>query len=642
MQRTNGEAAAAKPLSGSPEDVALHQQAIQLLNQGQAVAALVLLEGLSQRQPQQADILDHLGAAHLMAGQHAAADMAFQACLALGDAYPETLNNAVRNARLGGYVELQWGYARRLMTLEGEPRLQGLLHGAEALSALKRDGDALLLCKQLQREMGDNSSLAHPLVRRLLSMRRPDDALGVCVAALQTTPQHPGLRMSRIEALLMQGKSSEGLALALQLTDDSPDLLEAMGPLMFLLLYQPELSVAERKVYALRYGAAIARQVTPLDHWPNDRQPDRPLRIGLLSGDLRAHPIGYFMASVLKALRGSSLQIRVYDTLGKEDEWSKRIAPYVEHWQVVTALSDKQLVALIRSDRIDVLADLHGHTIGNRLKAMAHKPAPVQFTYAGYIGSSGVPGIDYALADAYCVPEAVEPDAAQEFTEQVWRLPNSYYCYSPPSVEVVIGELPALRNGYITYGCLNRADKLNDRVLALWSRLLMSQPTARLLLRGSGLENRAQRERILKRFQDGGVAPERVTLLKPTSYQWYFQTFEQIDVVLDPFPYTGGTCTAEALWVGVPVLALKGEWMIWRMAESLLVNAGLGDWLAEDEDDFIALAHNKTSDLTALAQQRRLQRQQVEASPLMDAGRFAGEFEAALRQMWQRWCSGSE
>jgi protein O-GlcNAc transferase len=622
----------------SPEDAALHQQAIQLLNQGQAAAALVLLEGLSQRQPQQADILDHLGAAHLMAGQHAAAEVAFQACLALGDAYPETLSNAVRNARLGGYVELQWGYARRLMTLEGEPRLQGLLHGAEALSALKRDGDALLLCKQLQREMGDAHLLANSLARRLLVMRRPEDALDVCRAALPATPQHTGLRISRIEALLMQGELNDGLALALQLTHDSPDLLDSLGALLFNLQYSLELSPAERKAQALRYGAAIARQVTPLDHWPNAKQPDRPLRLGLLSGDLRQHPIGYFMASVLKALRGSSLQITVYDTLGKEDQWSKHLATHVDRWQVVTALSDKQLVASIRSDRIDVLADLHGHTIGNRLKAMAHKPAPVQFTYAGFLGTTGVPAIDYVLADGYCVPEAVASNAAQEFTEQLWRLPGSYYCYSPPEMAVDIGALPALRNGYITYGCLNRADKLNDRVLMLWSRLLDSQPTARLLLRGAGFGTGAQRTRIDKRLQACGIAPERVTMLGQTARRWYLQTFEQIDIALDPFPYAGGTCTAEALWIGVPVLALKGDRMVWRMAESLLVNAGLGDWLASDEDDFIALAHSKASDLQALAQLRGVQRQQVEASPLMDAGRFAGEFEDTIRQMWQRWC----
>jgi len=624
-------------------DAALHQYATQCLSRGHTDTAAEILYELTQRQADNADFWDHLGAAHMMAHRHVEADEAFSKCLALGGGYQETLLNAVHNARQGGNATQQLRYACRLMSFNADVRPEGLLQAASALGKLGRTDEAIAICRQLLHEVSlhatpSNVKIAYAVVRGLLEMRCPEEALIICGNYLAVDSNQMGLRMAQIEALLLCGELAHALRLAELLIEEHPDMLEAIGALAFNYQYVSDMGVLSRKAHASRYGAVLINIVRQNTSWSNLRQPDRPLQVGLLSGDLRHHPIGYFFASALQALTNSSLQFTAYDTLNRPDNWTAQMREHLYQWRSCHALNDAQLVAQIQSDQIDVLIDLHGHSTGNRLAVMCAKPAPVQLSYMGFLGTVGVPGIDYVLADPFCVPAGVEPPAEDEFTEQVWRLPTSYYCFTSPGLEVDIGGLPALKNGYITYGCFNKPDKLNDKVLRLWARLLNSQPSARLLLRGAGYDVKPYRQHFEQRMQLCGIDLARVTLLRPSARPWFFQTYEQIDIALDPFPYSGATSTAEALWLGIPVLALKGDRMVWRMGESLLRNAGMSDWLAKDEEDFVRLAQVKAADLPALALLRARQRSLVEKSPLMDAQRFAGEFETAIRQMWQRWC----
>ena len=398
------------------------------------------------------------------------------------------------------------------------------------------------------------------------------------------------------------------------------------------------MSVIARKQHAQRFGQAIAQRVVPFTAWDNSPDPDRPLKLGLLSGDLKDHPIAYFTRSWLEKLDTASLHVTVYDTLDKPDEITRHFQSVVAQWRVVSELSDEQLLELIRADGIDVLVDLHGHTTGQRLLAIAHKPAPVQLTYIGFLGSTGTPGIDYVLADPYCIPMDAQPPAEDEFTETVWRLPGSYYCFSAHEKSFDLGPLPALHNGYITFGCLNKPDKINQRVLELWARLLNALPKSRLILRGALFGIPSFREQFKSRMTACGLDDGRVTLLTPAPPGQYLNIYRWIDIALDTFPYAGGTTTAEALWSGVPVLALKGDRMIWRMAHSMLHYAGMDDWVADNADEFVRLGQAKAADLAALVTLREQQRQQILDSPLLDAQACARQFEAAVRGMWQRWC----
>jgi len=243
--------------------------------------------------------------------------------------------------------------------------------------------------------------------------------------------------------------------------------------------------------------------------------------------------------------------------------------------------------------------------------------------------------MDYVLADAWALPAGEE----DQFTETPWRLPESYICFSPPDLPVEVGSLPALEKGSITFGCFNNLNKINDEVVACWARVLQAVPDAQLFLKTRHLGGIEGRAKLAARFARFGVAPERLILDGQfASHDAHFQAYHQVDIALDPFPYPGITTTVEALWMGVPVLSMRGHRFISHQGETILHNVGLPEWIALDEDDYVAKAAAFASDKRALAQLRAGLRERLLASPLCDAPRFARNFEAAMRGMWQKWC----
>jgi FkbM family methyltransferase len=265
----------------------------------------------------------------------------------------------------------------------------------------------------------------------------------------------------------------------------------------------------------------------------------------------------------------------------------------------------------------------------------ALKPAPVQVSWLGYFATTGVAEIDYLIADPWTLPESEEIN----FTEKIWRLPETRLCFTVPDVVLEVAPLPAIGSGYITFACFNNLTKMNDAVVALWARVLAAVPNSRLFLKAKQLNIEAVRQSTFERFAAHGIAAERLILEGPAPRAEYLAAYQRVDIALDPFPYTGGTTTAEALWMGVPVLTLAGKSFLSRQGVGLLMNTGLSEWVAEDHDDYIARAVSHASDLQVLSLLRGGLRQQVLASPIFDAQRFAEHFEAALRGMWQAWCA---
>ncbi|MFI4941340.1 MAG: tetratricopeptide repeat protein, partial [Burkholderiales bacterium] len=300
-------------------------------------------------------------------------------------------------------------------------------------------------------------------------------------------------------------------------------------------------------------------------------------------------------------------------------------------------LSDALLAQKIRDDGIDILIDLSGHTAHNRLPMFAWKPAPVQVSWLGYFATTGVAAIDYLIADPCSLPEAEEAN----FTETIWRLPETRLCFTPPDVNVEVSPLPALANGngHITFGCFNNLGKMNDAVMALWAKLLHAVPQSRLFLKARQLNDAAVRQSVLQGFAVHGIAADRLVLESSSPRAAYLSAYHRVDIALDPFPFPGGATTAEALWMGVPVLTMAGEHFLARQGMSLLSNAGLPEWVAADAADYVARAVSYAGDLQRLAALRKGLRQQVLASPLFDAPRFARHFATALRGMWTEWCN---
>ncbi len=297
-------------------------------------------------------------------------------------------------------------------------------------------------------------------------------------------------------------------------------------------------------------------------------------------------------------------------------------------------MSDEAAARKIHDDGIHILIDLAGFTSHHRLPVFAWKPAPVQVSWLGYLASTGMPGMDFVLASQVSVPESHQ----QHFSEKVWYLPDTANCLTPPtpSARLALTPPPAIRNGYITFGSFQSLIKINDDVLTLWGQLFQALPQARLRFHSKQMNIPASREQFLQRLGHHGIPPERVMIegLIP-SWEDYLATHSEVDIILDSFPYTGITTTCEALWMGVPTVTLAGNTMLARQGASLLTCAGLEEWIANTEEDYIALAVAHASDVTRLAQLRSGLRQKVLASPLFDAPRFARNLEAALQGMWR-------
>ncbi len=385
----------------------------------------------------------------------------------------------------------------------------------------------------------------------------------------------------------------------------------------------------EARQYGRKAGERAARG--RYASWSVSASPPR-LRVGLVSGDLRQHPVGYFLDGLLGALDASGLEVFAYPTHHGGDALTERLRSRCAGWRSIQGLGDAAAAARIHADGIHVLFDLAGHTAHNRLPVFAYKPAPVQATWLGYFATTGVAEIDYLLADATSVP----PAHHGHFTETIWTLPDTRLCFTPPAEDVAVAPLPAQANGHVTFGSFQNLAKLNDAVLALWARVLAALPGSRLRLQNKQLADAAIREQLGRRLQQASIAAERVALHGPAARTAYLAAHGEVDLVLDTFPFPGGTTTCEALWMGVPTLTLAGDRLIGLQGASLLAAAGLHDWIAATPQEYVDKALAFARELPALARLRDGLRAQALASPLCDAPRFARHFEAAVWAMWQR------
>lgn len=370
----------------------------------------------------------------------------------------------------------------------------------------------------------------------------------------------------------------------------------------------------------------------------NVPDPGKRLKVGFVSGDLGNHPVGYFLETILQHINCESVELVAYANQSGLDALSERIRPCFETWISVKSLSDEKLASRIRDDGIDILVDLAGHTSDNRLVMFAYKPAPVQITWLGYPNTTGLHAIDYILADPITIPTAEE----MFYTEKVWRLPESYACFTPPDTELEISQLPAQKNGYITFGCFNNPAKLNDTVVACWAEILKKVQNSVLLLKYKAFDYEKLREDFRQRFNNCGIDPERILFQGYSARNDYLAAYRNIDVALDSFPFPGFTTTCEALWMGVPTMSLMmPRGIVGHNGELIMRVTGLDEFVAESVDEYIDKAAGLVKDLERLALIRSESRGRLLRSPLCDPLQFARNLESALRGIWQQWCSQS-
>lgn len=470
----------------------------------------------------------------------------------------------------------------------------------------------------------------------LVGMGRHTEALVLFDRVLAIKPFFKAAFMDKGLVLRDLGYHDAALGMLEEAVIAYPDNLEFLGAFLFNLNYVANRTAAEVFAWHRRFGELFEAPLRA--GWrphENVRDPEKPLRIGFVSADLRNHPVGYFLENVLANLRSGSLHLHAYANHEKDDEVTNRLRPFFDVWKNIHALSDEEAANQIRVDGIDILVDLSGHTIGNRLLVFARKPAPVQVTYLGYFASTGLMAMDYFLGDRWQMPEGER----LYYTETPFRLPDHHLCFTPPHYNIPVGALPALLNGYVTFGNFNKLAKMNDDVVRCWAKILKAVPTSRLFLKSEQLDGRDVAARVYERFADHGIEGDRLILEGKSPYDAYLASYQRVDIALDPFPYAGGTVTVQALWMGVPVLALHGDRHVSRNGSGIMQAMEMPEWVAQSEADYVDRAVAFASDLPALAALRSSLHERFVSSSLCDAPRFARNLEQAFRSMWQAWCA---
>jgi protein O-GlcNAc transferase len=469
-----------------------------------------------------------------------------------------------------------------------------------------------------------------------LHQMRLDEALASYRQALALQPDYAVVHSNMAQALLNLCDFRGAAAAARRALEIDPWMHFARSNLLMTLSSDMQYSSDEYLAEARRYGDLVTARLAPykVEALPGATEPARRLRIGFVSGDLRSHPVGFFLESVLAHWNsGLGMEAVAYSNHPAHDDLTARLKSRFNMWRNIWGLSDEAVARLVVSDGINVLVDLSGHTAENRLPLFARRLAPVQVSWLGYWASTGVPTMDFVVADPISVP----PEHRSQFTESIWHLPETRLCFAPPAGPGVpeVSSLPALRAGHVTFGSFQRLTKLNDGVLRLWARVLHALPGSRLRLQSTQMKDPSARASLLQRLAAAGIDTARVQLAAPGTRLEYLAAHAEVDILLDTFPHSGATTTCEALWMGVPTITLAGATMLARQGASLLGCAGLAQWIAADEDDYVARATQHASDLEALSRLRSGLRQQAQASPLFDAVRFAAQLQKALHSMWQ-------
>ncbi len=466
----------------------------------------------------------------------------------------------------------------------------------------------------------------------LREFSRLDEALSSYDAALRIKPGLAETHSNRGTALAALGRLEEALTSYEAALRIRPDLVEAHSNLILDLHYEPGPGSNTIQAATRRFGM-LYKPVSPA--FENTRDPDRRLRIGYVSGDFRRHSVSYFMAPVLANHNAETVELFCYASHLHDDEMTARLRSSADCWRSLVGLTDEDAEMLIRRDAIDILVDLSGHTAANRLPLFALKPAPVQVTWLGFPGSTGLAAIDYRLVDMITDPEdEVEGWAS----ETLCRLPGGFLCFDPPAEAPAVAPPPGLGRP-ITFGSFNNPAKLSAATLDAWAALLASVPQARLLLKGRPLKDETARQLLLERFRSRGVTPDRLSLQGwMPGPEGHLGLYGQVDIALDPFPYNGTTTTCEALWMGVPVLTLTGTQHSGRVGTSLLTRLGLPELIAPDTDAYLRIAIDLATDLKRLTNLRQSLRQRMAVSPLCNGPAFTRDLEAAYRAMWRNWC----
>jgi predicted O-linked N-acetylglucosamine transferase (SPINDLY family) len=568
---------------------------------GPAAASLRLALAL---RPDWAEAHNHLGIALVAGHRPEEALAAFGRAIALRPDFAEAHNN------LGG-------------ALRGLGRLEEAIAAYRRATALRPDFA----------EAHDN--LGHAL----RDACRLEEAIAAYARALPPRPD-PAWAESSIEQghfLANRGRVLDAIACFCRAVAAQPDLARGWSNLVYALQFHPAYGapalLAEHRRWEAHLVAPLGLVVAP---HANEPSPGRRLRIGYVSPDFRDHVVGHNLRPLFRRHDHRQFEVIVYADVPHPDGFTRDFQADADRWRNIAGWTDDAVARRIRDDGIDILVDLTLHMERNRLLVFARKPAPVQITFAGYPGTTGLSAIDYRLTDPYLDPTGTGTGTGC-YAEESVRLPASFWCYEAKPDDPPVNPLPSRTAGFVTFGCLNHPAKVNPPVLALWARVLRGTGDSRLLLMSPAGPHR---DEVLRLLEAEGVAPGRVGFATRQRHRRYLELYHGIDLALDTLPYNGHTTSLDALWMGVPVVTLVGGTVVGRAGLSQLTNLGSTELVAATPDEFVRIAVALAGDRRRLESLRAGLRERMRGSPLMDAARFTRGIEAAYRTLWRRWCAG--
>jgi predicted O-linked N-acetylglucosamine transferase (SPINDLY family) len=564
-------------------------------------------------------------------GRLAEAEESSRRAVQLHSGSADTWNNLA--ATLGQSGRLEEAEAACRKALEINPQHPGALDNLSvALATMHRFEEAEEICRRLLTLRPEHARGWNAFAVVLGQQKRPEEAEAACREALRVTPDFAEALNNLGMALRDQGRIEEASVEFFRAVEVDPKFHTAHSNALCCLQYQPDITPERLLDEHLKWDRMHGEPFrTSWPAWNNDLNPDRPLRVGFVSPDLGCHPVGHFLVRFLEAMKHEACHTICYSSRRTIDPVTQRLQAAAAEWWNVNQLSDEALAQRVIADRIDVLIDLAGHTAGDRMVMFAQKPAPIQMTWMGYTGTTGLAAMDYLLADRYQVPE----DGAQHCREKVLRLPDDYVVFDPLDTPDVAPRPAA--GGPFTLCSFNNPSKVNGNVVRLWARILKRLPESRLLLHFRGFDGPATQARYAGLFAECGVDPSRVEMAGWRDREELLRQYGRVDLALDPFPYGGGLTTCEALWMGVPVVTCPGRTFASRHSLTHLSNVGLGEFVARDPDEYLEIVVRTAGDPQRLATIRAGLRQQVAASPLCDGARLARNFLDLLRGVWREW-----
>ncbi|MDX2223515.1 MAG: tetratricopeptide repeat protein [Rhodospirillaceae bacterium] len=628
----------ARAIETNPADAeALHLLGVVTFQLGRADEAERLIAAAVAHAPDFADAWANLATVRLALGLAAAAEAAQHRALELAP------GNAVLHFNLGNLLA---GSGRRADAIVAYRRAVGLAPTfADAWSNLgtalrdeDRLDDAIAAYRSAVEHAPDHTDARYNLANALRDAGDLSGAEREIRGVLSLKPDYAKAHNSLGNILSDMGRSAEAYDAFAEAVGLEPGWMPAASNLLSCAQYLPggdaQTLARDHRRWADVHGVAAAPPAA--DFARIVRDPERRLTVGFVSPDFGVHPVGYLSAALFDHLDSTLIDPVIFSTRPavREDALSRRIAAQTE-WLPVDGLSDDELAERIVARRVDVLFDMSGHTSGHRLRVFARRPAPLQISWLGYVGTTGLPAMDYVLCDSVHAPIG----EICHGPERPLRLENGYVCYSPPADAPDVGPLPADRAGHVTFGCLNNPAKLNDEVIASFARILTDVRSSRLVLRFKGLEDPGVAGRIAAAFQRHGIDAARLSILGRAPHREFLATYNGIDLALDTFPYSGGLTTCEALWMGVPVATFPGATFAGRHAASHMTAAGLPQFISSDRTAFEASAVAWAGRIRELASVRADLRARLHAAPLTDGPRFAADFARTVRTAWRAWCA---